>query len=157
MALNTRSSVDPRWVTHHSPVEDGLTLAYIEIFKPNNSDKQYDPITNTWTTDSTVLYKGWARIQPNRPFTTFDSSNDFVPASAKDVAVFFNIHKNDIDGYDGGIADIRPGYEMKVVSAPNDEQMVNFKYTVKSVINSSNNWSRGIVCEVNQELKPNYA
>ena len=104
MALNTRSSVDPRWVTHHSPVEDGLTLAYIEIFKPNNSDKQYDPITNTWTTDSTVLYKGWARIQPNRPFTTFDSSNDFVPASAKDVAVFFNIHKNDIIH-----RDIKPG------------------------------------------------
>lgn len=157
MAINKRPVLDPRWIDHHSPIEDGFALAYIEIFKPNNADKIYNASTNTWTTSNTVLYKGWARIQPNRPFTTFDSSNDFIPASAKDVAVFFNINKNEIDGFDGTIADIRPGHEMKVTSAPADEQMLKFRYIVKSVVNSSNTWSRGIVCEVNQESNPNYA
>ncbi len=85
MALNKRPVLDPRWIEHHSPIEDGFALAYIEILKPNNSSKVYNETTNTWTSSDTVLYKGWARIQPNRPFTTFDSSNDFVPASAKDV------------------------------------------------------------------------
>jgi hypothetical protein len=149
--------MDPRWTTHHSPVEDGFALAYIEIFKPNNATKVYDETTNTWTVESSVLYKGWARVQPNRPFTSFDSSNDFVPSSAKDVAVFFNIHKNEIEDFDGSIADIRPSHEMRIIQCPFDAQMINFKYTVKSVINSSNTWSRGIVCEVNQESKPNYA
>lgn len=157
MALNKRPVLDPRWTTHHSIVEDGFALAYIEIFKPNNVDKIYNAETNTWTVQSTTLYKGWARIQPNRPFTTNEGNNDFVPSSSKEVAMFFNILKNEIAGFDGTIADIRPGHEIKVTSAPADEQMKNFNYIVKSVINSSNTWSRGIVCEVNQETKPNYA
>jgi hypothetical protein len=157
MALNTRPVLDPRWVTHHSPVEDGFALAYIEIFKPNNGDKVYNATTNTWTVSATTLYKGWARIQPNRPFTTAEGSNDFVPASTKDVAMFFNIMRNDITGFNHTVADIRPGHEVKVTSAPADAQMKNFTYVVKSVINSSNTWSRGIVCEVNQETAPNYA
>ena len=71
--------------------------------------------------------------------------------------MFFNIMRNDITGFNHTIADIRPGHEVKVTVAPADEQMKNFTYAIKSVINSSNTWSRGIVCEVNQETKPNYA
>lgn len=156
MALNKRPVLDPRWTTHHIPVEDGFALAYIEIFRPNNSEKVYDAETNTWTGDSTVLYKGWCRIQPDRPLTVTDGTNDFVPSSGKKVSMFFNILKNEIEGFDGSIADIRPGHEVKVTAAPVDEQMINFAYTVKSVINSSNTWSRAIACEVNQEAKPNY-
>jgi len=149
--------LDPRWVTHHIPVEDGFALAYIEIFRPNNSDKVYNATTNTWTGTATVLYKGWCRIQPERPFTIAEGSNDFIPSSGKSVSMFFNIKKNEIANFDGSIADIRPGHEVKVTSAPADEQMKNFSYTVTAVTNSSNTWSRGIVCEVNQEAKPNYA
>ena len=157
MALNNRPVLDPRWISHHSAVEDGFALAYVEIFKPNNAAKVYDAATNTWSGTPTALYAGWARIQPNRPFTTSEGNNDYVPSSSKEVAIFFNLAKNGIDGFDGTPANIRPGDELKVVNAPADMQMLNFKYTVKSIINSSNTWSRAIVCEVNQETKPNYA
>lgn len=157
MALNSRPVLDPRWTTHHSPVEDGFALAYIQIFKPNNVDKVYNATNNTWSGNPTILYKGWARIQPNRPFTAAEGNNDFVPTSTKDVAMFFNIMRNDITGFNHTIADIRPGHEVKVTASPADAQMLNFTYSVKSVINSSNTWSRGIVCEVNQDIKPNYA
>lgn len=69
--------------------------------------------------------------------------------------MFFNLKKNEAAGYVNVEVDIRPGYEVIVTQAPVDENMQNFKYVVKSVINSSNTWSRGITCEINQEVNPN--
>lgn len=156
MGLNTRKSLHPKWTSHHGSVEDGFALAYIEIIKPNAASKVYDPVANAWSEDTATIFKGWARIQPNRPFTTSEGAMDIVPASSKEVAMFFNLKKNEATGYVNVAVDIRPGYEVIVSNAPVDPNMENFKYVVKSVINSSNTWSRGITCEINQEANPNH-
>lgn len=154
MALNTRPVLHPKWTSHNVPVEDGLGLAHIRIIKPNAVDKQYNATTNTWTESTVDIYEGWARIQPLRQSTISESSNDFIPMTGKDVGMFFNLKKNLIEGWDGSLADVRPGYEVVVIASPVDPLLTGFKYTVKSVINSSNTWSRGITCEVNQESRP---
>ncbi len=133
-----------------------MGLAHILIIKPNASEKTYNAETNTWSESTETIYEGWARIQPLRQSTISEGSNDFVPMTGKDVGMFFNLKKNLIEGWDGSMADVRPGYEVIVVFAPIDPLLQGFKYTVKSVINSSNTWSRGITCEVNQESRPNY-
>jgi hypothetical protein len=154
LALNTRPVLHPKWTSHNVPVEDGLGLAHIQIIKPNAVEKTYDAVSNTWTESTATIYEGWARIQPLRQSTISESSNDFIPMTGKDVAMFFNLKKNLMEDWDGELADIRPGYEVIVISAVADPLLTGFQYTVKSVINSSNSWSRGITCEVNQESRP---
>lgn len=159
MALNTRPTVDPRWYYHNSGIEKSLRLATVEIYNPDSSSSVYDATTNTWTGDTTLLWVGKARIQPRSSTARIGVAGNLVtsidPGASQIVEVHIGLRENQLAGSEGVMPDIRPGHRLLVTESPLDEQLKNFEFVVRGVINSSNPWHRALLCEVNQELNPN--
>ena len=150
MALNSRGSIDPRWLTHNRSVLYGLQLASVEIFNPASGSQTYNAETNTWTGTTTSLYTGRARIQTvNAVSETTDTYN---PTFIKTVRVQISYDKNELE--DGLMPDIRPNDKMLVTSAPYNPSLEKFIYVVFDVLNSSNAWERTLLCRVDTELDP---
>jgi hypothetical protein len=159
MALNTRSAIDPRWQFHNGIVERSLAFATIEIYNPMSGESQYDPLTNSWTGTTTVLWQGKARIQPRNASTRLGHMGSVLtaidPGASQIVEVHIGLRENQLLGSNGAMPDLRPGHRMRVTSSPGDGSLVNFEFVLRSVVNSSNPWHRMLLCEVNQELNPN--
>ena len=81
--------------------------------------------------------------------------NSIDPGESQIIEVHIGLRENQLAGSEGAMPDIRPGHRMLVTSSPIDENLINFEFVVRSVINSSNPWHRALLCEVNQELNPN--
>ena len=145
MALNTRGSVDPRWLTHNRGVLRALQLATVEIFNPASGDQVYDEATNTWSGTTTTLYSGRARIQQLN--TVSETSENFNPTFIKTVRV-------QIDAATEDSLDIRPNDRMRVTACDSNTALTRFVYIVTDIINSSNPWERTILCKVDTELDP---
>ena len=152
MALNTRGSVDPRWLTHNRGVLRALQLADVEIYSPGDTSQAYDPTTNTWTDTTTEIYTGRARVQPVNSVS--ETSNNFNPSFLKTVRVQISYNKNELSGATGAMPDIRPNHKMRVTASPYDETLTKFIYVVTDVLNSSNSWERTLLCKVDTELDP---
>ena len=145
MALNSRSSLHPKWPYHNRRIDSSFQLCSASIYYQDLEDRVYDPVTNTWDSTATSVWSGKARIQPlsnssERMVTTNDT---FV----RQVQVHINFAGNTI-------ADIRPGYYMILSSSPLDHNLTKFIYVVRSVMNSSNPWQRTLICEVDMEIDP---
>ena len=159
MALNGRSAIDPRWYTHNRGIEKALELCTIDIIEPATSDAVYDVTTNSWTTDTTTIWTGKARIQvrssnvrqgsPLSPMNGIDPVNNLV------MEVHIGLKENQLTGSNGAMPDVRPGHRIFTTSSPLDPILENFELVVRSVINSSNPWHRTLLCEVNQDFNPN--
>jgi hypothetical protein len=142
MALNSRSAIDSRWLSHNLKVVSGFNVATIEIFDSNISDGTYNAVTNTWTGSRTTIWSGEARIQPvTKPTNRNNTAN---PTSITEVEVHFN--------YPGDV-DILPGHQIFVTASPYNTPLTNMILTVRSSINSSNAWNRVLVCEVDEEVR----
>ena len=159
MALNSRPAIDPRWTFHNSAIEKSLRLATIEIYNPDSTLSEYDPETNTWSGDTTLLWVGKARIKPRSSSARIGEAGNIIraidPGASQIVEVHIGLRENQLAGSDGVMPDLRPGHRMMVTESPLDPQLENFIFVVRSVINSSNPWHRALLCEVNQELNPN--
>lgn len=159
MALNTRNGVDPRWVAHNIRAELALSFATIEIYNPQSATDLYNPTTNSWTNQTTVLWTGKARVQGRTSASTASDARGGMavgnPSFGTSVEFTIGLRENQLNGSNGVMPDLRPGHKVKVTASPFDGALINFDYTIRSVLNSSNPWSRNIVCEVNQELNPN--
>lgn len=145
MALNTRGSVDPRWLTHNREVVSALKLATVQIYNPASGSQTYDATENSWTGSTTVLYTGKARIQPVNAVN--EISDNYNPTFIKTVRV-------QIDAATSTSADIRPNDRMKVTSCASNRALEGFVYIVTDVMNSSNPWERTLLCKVDTELDP---
>jgi len=154
LALNTRGSVDPRWLTHNSGVSRALELADVEIYNATPGNQEYDATTGTWSTNVTTLFTGRARIQP---VNAINESNDtYNPTFLKTVRVQLSYNSNTVTGSTGQMPDIRPNDKMRVTSSPYNESLTKFIYVVTDVLNSSNSWERTLLCKVDIELDPTY-
>ncbi len=152
MALNSRGSVDPRWLTHNRGVVRALQLAEVEIYNPGDTSQAYDAETNTWSTTAVELYTGRARVQP---VNSVNESGDTLNASfIKTVRVQIAYNKNEISGATEVMPDIRPNHKMRITSSPYNETLTKFIYVVTDVLNSSNAWERTLLCKVDTELDP---
>lgn len=155
MALNTRGSVDPRWLTHNQAVGYALQLATVRVYNTDSANQTYDPATNTFTGTSTDIYTGPARIQPMS--NPSDTAEEYNPTTLQMVKVVLPLNKNTLTGGDGLLTDIRPNDRMIVTDSPYNESLEKFVYTVMGVMNSSNAWERTLVCRVDTELDPTNA
>ena len=156
MALNSRSAIDPRWLSHNIPVVRSLALSTIEIFDAGSSSSTYDPVTNTWTGEDTTLWSGKARIQPRGNRTSSAGGAYNINDSAKKVfEIHIGLRENQVTGSNGAMPDLRPGHKIKVTASPADESMLNYEFVIASVLNSSNPWHRMLLCEANEEINPN--
>lgn len=142
MALNSRSTIDSRWLSHNLKVEAGFNTAEIEIFDSNVSDATYNATTNTWTGSRTTIWSGKARIQPVTKST--NRSGTMNPTSVTEVEVHFN--------YPGDV-DILPGHQIFVAESPYNTPLTNMILTVRSAVNSSNAWNRVLLCEIDEEVR----
>lgn len=142
MALNTRGSIDPRWVTHNRGILRALQIATVEIYNQASGNQAYDAATNTWSGSTTTLYTGPARIQPINSVS--ETSENYNPTFIKTVRV--QVEASDID--------IRPNDRLVVTACANNPTLTRFIYTVTDVLNSSNAWERTLLCKVDTELDP---
>jgi hypothetical protein len=152
LALNSRGSIDPRWLTHSQRVLYALELAQIEIFEPTTATQVYNPTTNTWTVTSDKVYTGPARIQPI--MTAGNEGEDYNPSLFQNVKIQISKGRNTLAGSSGVIPDIRSNYQIRVTSAPYNSTLEKFVFVVTSVLNSSNAWERTLLCKVDIELDP---
>ena len=159
MAINTRGPVDPRWINYNLGPDRALRFATINIVKPNSESEAYNASTNTWTKNVNIIWTGKARIQAKSMNSGRRGIGNTItginPSVAQIVEVSIGLRENQLLGSNGVMPDIRPGYKMVVTDSPFDASLVNFDFTVRSVINSSNPWHRQILCEVNEELNTN--
>lgn len=117
-------------------------LAQVEVFNPDTSASVYDAEANTWDSTKTTIWSGSARVQPKTSNTSLNSGMN--PTDIGEVYM----HLADV-----GTADIRPGHQIFVTSCAANPQLVNFIYTVKGSVNSSNAWNRVLLCEVDEEVR----
>ena len=159
MAINTRGTIDPRWVNYNLGADRALRFATIDIVKPNSDSEAYDAETNTWTKDVDIVWTGKARIQPRHANGGRGGVGNMVtgidPSLSQVIEVSIGLRENQLLGSNGVMPDIRPGFKIVVTESPFDPNLVNFDFTVRSVVNSSNPWHRQILCEINEELNPN--
>jgi hypothetical protein len=154
MALNSRSAIDPRWLTHNQSVSYGLQVATVQVYNAESGAKTYDAETNTWSGNATDLYTGPARIQPPTSSAT-DTTQDYNPTNLQTVRVILPLGKNSLAGSGGIVPDIRPNNRIRVTSSPYNTTLENFIYVVVGVLNSSNAWERTLLCKADIELDPN--
>ena len=152
LALNSRGSIDPRWLTHNASVLYGLELATIEIFNSVNDSDTYNAETNSWDTTRNYLYTGKARIQTINSVT--ETNDTYDPTFIKTVRVQISYNRNQLEGSDGQIPDIRPNDKMLVTASPYNTSLEKFSYIVFDVLNSSNAWERTLLCRIDTELDP---
>lgn len=143
MALNTRGTIDPRWVTHNRAAVESAMLATIEIFDPNVGTSTYNAATNSWTSSRTVLWTGKARIQPVRNAAL--RANMGNPTSIQEVEVHIPL--------DEDTPDVRPNYQIFVVSSPFDTSLEKYIITVRGSVNSTNPWHKIVRGEIDQEVE----
>jgi hypothetical protein len=152
LALNSRSSIDPRWLTHNRSVGYGLQLAQVEVYNPDSTGQTYDPVTNTWTGDKLISYTGPARVQ--QIGNAGDAGDTYNPTLFQNVRVEIPFGKNTLTGSNGVVPDIRPNDRLVVTSSPYNDVLTKFVFSVVGVINSSNAWERTLLCRVDTELDP---
>ena len=153
MALNSRSVLDPRWVYHNRNVSTSFQVCDIDIYNEQLGGRVYDPTTNSWDNGSTVIWAGKARIQPTKISSERNIPGN--PSFVRQVIMQIDFNKNQVEGSDGEMADIRPGNYVLVTNSPYDATLQNFVYIVRTVMGSSNPWQRTITCEVDMESDPN--
>lgn len=145
MALNSRASIDPRWLTHNAAVLNGLQLATVTIFNAESGLQEYDAAENSWSGSSTSKYNGRARIQPLNSVS--ETAENYNPTFIKTVRV-------QIPKATATSPDIRPNDRMRVTACASNPELKGFIYIVTDVLNSSNAWERTLICKVDTELDP---
>lgn len=154
MALNTRGSVDPRWLYHNNNVGRALQLAEVEIFSRSNSERTYNAETNTWSGEAKTLYTGRARIQQTTSITETSVSMEYNPTTIQTVRITIPNGRNTLEGSNGAIPDIRPNDKIRVTSAPYNTNLERFMFVVSGVLNSSNAWEKVLLCKADIEIDP---
>ena len=154
MALNTRGSVDPRWLTHNRGVLAALQLADVEISTALGDSGQYDAATGTWDVNSNIIFTGRARVQPVNAVN--EVTDTYNPTFLKTVRVQISYNENTLDGSLGQVPDIRPNDRLRVTACSSNESLTKFIYIVTDVLNSSNAWERTLLCKVDTELDPTF-
>jgi hypothetical protein len=152
MALNSRSALDPRWVSHHRNVSSSFQVCDIEIYNEKLGSRVYNATNNTWDTKSDNIWTGKARIQPTKISSERNIPGN--PTFVRQVTMQIDFGKNQVEDSDGEMADIRPGNYVLVTESPYDPILKNFVYIVRTVMGSSNPWQRTITCEVDMESDP---
>lgn len=142
MALNSRSAIHPKWVSHNRPTAESFFLCSVEIFDNQITESVYNATANTWSSDRNIIWSGDARIQPvNKGSKSVSGMN---ATTLQEVEV----HLPAI-----GTVDIKPNHQIFVTEAVYSSQLQTLIFTVKDVVNSSNAWGRTLVCVVDQEVR----
>lgn len=129
------------WVDGLSGIPEKGMAAKIRILIPGK-ETGWNPTTNTpILAPDVVLYEDKARVQPVR-----SSSQKTIPTNTTSVqTVLFSIP----------IANkalvLKPSYQVRVLEAPLNPTLVNFKYVLSELMDSSNPLEKTFYCTVDLE------
>jgi hypothetical protein len=136
MGINARSSLDPRWVSHHVAVTEGFMVATIKFIRKNpDVNPTYDQATETWTGGFDTIWTGPARVQP------YGIIGDQIVAQDATGRRLMRVQIAD------KTADIKLDDMGIVIDSPYDTQLMDYTLEVRGSIGSSNSWVRDLVCE----------
>jgi len=143
MYLMSRTSLDPRWTRHHTPVAVGFMLATIKVIRKipvttgTTPRPVYDQATGTWTTTGieTVIESVKARVQPYGIIGDTVVGQDTTGRRLMRVQienVETSIHLDDM---------------IIVTNCPDDPELTAYTMEVRGAISSSNAWLTDLVVE----------
>ncbi len=142
MHLLGRSSLDPRWTTHHVPVVVGFMLATITVIRKDpDAVVTYNQGAGTYSYSGgnvdTIITDTQARIQPYGIIGDQVVGQDTTGRRLMRVQIETKSSGVKLD-------------DMIIVTAcPDDPELTNFTLEVRGSIGSSNSWVTDLVCEAN--------
>lgn len=150
-ALNSRRSLDPRWIVHHRSVPEGWMsvriLAQRAIGVPT-----WDPETNELTNGNLeTIWYGRARVQSNKDWRVRNVQTASDPQQVHYVRVQIPLRKNGIPPHFHSQDIIRVLEPLDPTTQWGelfDEDLTQYTLRVRNAINSSNPWVRNILCAV---------
>lgn len=101
----------------------------------------YDPDTDSWTTPTTPVYEGPARVQPLRTATQRNAPGNETTVQA----VLFSIP------IANKALNLRPELQGEVLVAELMPALATYQYVISEIMDSSNPVERTFLCTVNQE------
>ena len=139
MALNSRTSLDPRWTRHHTPVAVGFMLATVTIKRKLAVDGiiEYDRNTGTYSGGQfeVIVDQVKARIQP------FGIIGDMVVGQDSTSRRLMRIQVENVE------TNINLDDQITVVECPDSPELETFDFEVRGTISSSNAWLTDIIAE----------
>lgn len=137
--VNGRSSLHPRWSTHHVRTIDGFKTVSVEVVRRTDpkTNLQYNAATGTYTDAYTVIHTGIARIQPYGINLDIELAND--PTARRLTLV-------QLQGKDLGI---RTGDIVRITTSTNNPDLENYVFDVRGSLGSSVQWGTNLVTEAN--------
>lgn len=145
-ALNSRRSMDPRWITRHRSVPEGWMNADLMIQR-TQADPEWDSTTNELVGGGLQeLWTGRGRVQPNKDWRVRNIESASDPQQNQYVRVQIPLRKN------GTVPHLHTNDIVRALpDDPDsawyyDDQLEFFTLRVRNPINSSNPWVRNILC-----------
>lgn len=141
---NSRELFSQDWVDALKGVPNRGMKATILLYNPKISQSVYDPETDEWVDVTQTLYEGKARVQPLR-------SANRTQQGGNETTVQSTLISIPID--DALALDIRPGYQVDVLTAPLNPSLLGYQLVVSEIMDSSNPIERTFMCTVDQETQ----
>lgn len=147
MGLNSlsRDLFSEAWVQALRGAPESAMSAAVRVFDPKSHTAVYDAAENDYTVDLVSIYQGKARVQPLR--SAGQVSDPINPTTVQAVLVSIPIANKALD--------LRTGLQMFVLASPLNPTLVNYKYVISEIMDSSNPIEKTFLCTVNQELRVN--
>lgn len=136
--VNNRTSLDPRWTRHHTPVAVGFMLATIRIYRRDTEGYEpvYDFETGKWSnTGASTLWTGKARVQP------YGIIGDQIVAQDPTGRRLMRVQVEAMDTT-ASLDD-----QIEITACPDNPELTNYRLEVRGSISSSNAWLTDLVCE----------
>lgn len=149
VSLNSRRSMDKRWITHHRNVTHGFMISQVKIARISQGVPFWDPETGEIAGDGlTVLWEGRARLQDNKDWRARDVLTASDPQMVQFIRVQIPLRE------DGPV----PHFEVDdyVLVQPPDPQstwthdldLQSWTLRLRNSLNSSYPWLRNLLCSV---------
>lgn len=136
----------PKFFYHARPVVNSVMMATVEIYRPTGEMPEWDGGTGMANNMFTLIWRGKARIQPNKDWRARprEFAGEFTATQAVRIQV-------PIGGNELG-EDIEFRKDDEVVAVELDviggEQIVGNRYFVRNALTSSNLWVFNLLCDV---------
>lgn len=151
-ALNSRRSLDPRWIVHHRSVPEGYMIVSIVVERIFGVPV-WDPETNELVEGSGLeeIWRGRARVQANKDWRVRNIATASDPQQVHYVRVQIPLRKDNIPPHfhtQDIIRVLEPEDPSSQWGELFDEDLLNYTLRVRNPLNSSNPWVRNILCVV---------
>lgn len=153
--LRGRGTLDPRYFRAGTRVIEGDMTALIKILRPNDGTAEpvWSDEAGEWIEPAdTLIWRGMARIQPNKDWRARNREFAFENTAEHAVRVQLNVYKNFMvprEQWPAPAVDIQHADIVEIERNPNDPILEKYVLSVRNGIPASDNWHRTLLCDAN--------